>query len=85
MNSIVLLPNELRIDAAEREKDRGKLHSAAASQAVWDLGPNALKPNEQIINTRHGQVNARGDALAPIRWDKEKAPTLFAWLGTFLS
>jgi hypothetical protein len=59
MNSIVLLPNELRIDAAEREKDRGKLHSAAAPQAVWDIGLYALKPNEQIINMQHGQVNAR--------------------------
>jgi hypothetical protein len=63
MNSIVLLPNELRIDAAEREKDSGKRHSAAASQAVWDIGWNALKPNEQIINTGHGQVNARGEAI----------------------
>lgn len=53
--------------------------------AERDIAPNALKPNKQIINTQHGQVNARGEAVASIRWEKEKAPLPFASLGASFS
>jgi len=55
-------PNELRIDAAEREKDRGKGHGAAASVRVGlSRTPNHTTRDLEIKGLLVAQEISRGN------------------------